>query len=124
MEQAAFIRLDERDNVVTATQSLEVGAAIDGVTSRALIPRGHKIAIADIAKGAPVFKYAQVIGYAAEEIAAGDHVHIHNLAFRGVDQAYEFGTDLRPVAPATKQDTFMGYRRADGRVGTRKRLPS
>ncbi|MFZ7090223.1 UxaA family hydrolase [Primorskyibacter sp. 2E233] len=109
------VRLSDADNVVTAITALETGA--DGAIQ--LIPRGHKMATQDIAKGAPVYKYAQVIGYAAQDIAKGAHVHTHNLEFRNVDTEYEFGTNLRPVAPAAKQDTFMGYRRATGRVGTR-----
>ncbi|MEM9797423.1 MAG: altronate dehydratase family protein [Pseudomonadota bacterium] len=115
---ADTIRLHPSDNVVTATRALEVGHPVEGVATRALIPSGHKVATAAIAAGAPVRKYGQVIGYAATEIAAGDHVHTQNLAFAATDHAYEFGTDLRPVAPATG-DTFLGYRRANGAVGTR-----
>ncbi len=113
------VRLDARDNVITAIKPLEVGEVADGISPNQMIPRGHKMAVAAISKGDPVYKYAQVIGYAHEDIAAGDHVHTHNLDFRNVDQAYEFSTDLRPVAPATTQDTFMGYRRSNGKVGTR-----
>ena len=113
-----FIRLDAQDNVVTVTRALEVGASVEGCTSRALIPSGHKIATAAIAKGAPVRKYAQIIGYAASDIAPGDHVHTHNLEFRNTDAAYEFSTDLRPVEQK-QTDSFMGYRRENGTVGTR-----
>ena len=109
------VRLSPADNVVTAITPLEVGN--EGATQ--LIPRGHKMAAEDIAKGAPVRKYAQVIGYAAEDIPAGAHVHSHNLEFRNVDAAYEFSTNLHPVEPAATKDTFMGYRRASGKVGTR-----
>ncbi|WP_299147280.1 altronate dehydratase family protein [uncultured Tateyamaria sp.] len=113
-----FIRLDPADTVVTATRALKVGVGVEGCETRALIPSGHKIAVVDIAKGAPVRKYAQVIGYAAQDIAAGDHVHTHNIDFRATDVEYEFGTNLRHVAEATG-DTFMGYRRDNGTVGTR-----
>lgn len=108
-------RLDPSDNVVTATRALAPGEA--GANSP--IPRGHKIAAEAIKKGEAVRKYAQVIGYAGEDIAAGDHVHIHNLAFRNVSQDYRFSSNLRPVAPAADLDTFQGYRRANGKVGTR-----
>lgn len=108
------VRLAADDNVVTAAVPLQVGE--DGATE--LIPRGHKMATVAIPKGAPVLKYAQVIGYAGEDIAQGAHVHVHNLAFRNVDAKYEFGTNLRPV-PVTPTDTFLGYRRATGRVGVR-----
>jgi altronate hydrolase len=109
------VRLSSSDNVVTAAASLEVGQ--EGAIQ--LIPRGHKISTEVIPKGAAVRKYAQVIGYAAEDIPAGAHVHTHNLEFRNVDAAYEYGTNLRPAAAAAEIDTFMGFRRASGRVGTR-----
>ena len=105
-----FIRLDPSDTVVTATRALEVGAEVEGVATRALIPSGHKIATVAMPAGTPVRKYAQVIGYSAEDIAAGDHVHTHNVEFRGTDVDYDFATNLRPVAPASG-DTFMGFRR-------------
>ncbi|OSP55985.1 UxaA family hydrolase [Pseudoruegeria sp. SK021] len=112
------LRLSPDDNVVTAIRPLEVG---DG-GALALIPRGHKMAAEAIAKGAPVVKYAQVIGYAAADIAAGEHVHSHNLEFRNVTQSYDFSTNLRPAAVPATQDTFQGYRRADGRIGTRNTI--
>ena len=116
-----FIRLDPSDNVVTVTRPLEAGATVEGVTTSTIIPRGHKIAVEAIGKGGAVRKYAQVIGYAACDIAPGEHVHTHNLEFRNVDAAYEFSTDLRPVAMVADdaRDTFMGFRRANGSVGTR-----
>lgn len=112
---SATILLDAADNVATATHPLAPGE--DGAAQPIL--RGHKLARHAIAKGEAVRKYAQIIGYAAADIQAGDHVHTHNLEFRAVDQAYEFGTNLRPIAPAPRPDHFMGYRRATGRVGTR-----
>ncbi len=117
----AFIRLDPADNVVTVTGHLEAGARIENVIARAIIPGGHKIATEAIADGEPVRKYAQLIGYAIGNIAPGEHVHTHNLAFRATHQTYAFGTDLRPVAavPKAARDTFMGYRRSDESVGTR-----
>ena len=109
------VRLSERDNVVTAIRPLQIGE--EGATQ--LIPRGHKIATQDIAKGAAVHKYAQIIGYAAEDIAKGAHVHTHNLEFRNVDQEHAFGSNLLPATAPAKPDTFMGYKRSTGRVGTR-----
>lgn len=43
------------------------------------IPPGHKVALVDLAAGAPVVKYGQAIGVATVAIGAGDHVHTHNL---------------------------------------------
>ncbi|MCB1338259.1 MAG: altronate dehydratase [Maritimibacter sp.] len=109
------VRLSPEDNVVTATEALAAGEA--GATEP--IPRGHKLATRPIAKGEAVLKYAQVIGYAHDDIAEGAHVHTHNLDFRHAGMDYEFSTNLRPVAPAARPDSFMGYRRASGQVGIR-----
>ncbi|MGB3243766.1 MAG: altronate dehydratase family protein [Sulfitobacter sp.] len=116
-----YVRLDPSDNVVTATRSLAALAAVEAVETTGLIPSGHKVATAPIGQGAAVRKYAQVIGYASQDIAPGDHVHVHNVAFRNTDADYEFSTDLRPVdpVPIDQRDTFMGYRRENGSVGTR-----
>ena len=113
-----FVRLDPADNVVTATRALQVGHAIEETATRSLIPSGHKIATRDIAQGEEIWKYAQFIGLASQDIEAGEHVHTQNVAFRNTEAAYEFGTNLRDVTPATG-DTFMGYRRENGKVGTR-----
>jgi len=44
------------------------------------LPMGHKIALRALPEGSPVRKYGEVIGRLTEPVAAGDHVHIHNLA--------------------------------------------
>ncbi len=121
MELGNALRLDAADNVVTAIRALEAGTAVEGIATTGLVPRGHKIAVRAIAKGEPVRKYAQIIGYASADIAPGDHVHTHNVEFRNTEGVYEFSTDLRPVAMVSdaKRDTFMGFRRANGSVGTR-----
>ncbi len=116
-----FIRLNEADNVVTATASLEAGIAIEDTVTNSLIPRNHKIATTDIKTGEPVIKYAQIIGYASEDITAGSHIHTDNVAFRNTEQDYEFSTNLSaiPMVPEAERDHFMGYRRPNGKVGTR-----
>ena len=115
------IRLDPADNVVTATCTLEAGMSVENVVTQTIIPRNHKLSSSKIEAGSAVRKYAQIIGYATETIAAGAHVHSHNVEFRDTEAAYEYATDLRvavPVADATR-DSFMGYRRLNGSVGTR-----
>jgi altronate hydrolase len=67
-----------------------------------------------------VVKFGQVIGYATENIAPGAHVHVHNCAMGAHDQDYRIGADYRPIQRRDPRNaTFMGLRRADGRVGTR-----
>ena len=84
------------------------------------IPVGHKVALRDIAAGAPVRKYRHVIGYATADIAAGEHVHTHNLVFGEHEAPAEADHTVAPAAPpAVERTTFRGYRRSDGRVATR-----
>jgi len=113
------VRLDSSDNVVTAIKTLESGVKVESNLTRSMVPRGHKVATERLMPGDAVRKYAQVIGYASDEIQPGDHVHIHNVEFRNTAAEYEFSTDLRPVEPALVQDTFMGFKRPNGKVGTR-----
>ncbi|SHJ06646.1 UxaA family hydrolase [Wenxinia saemankumensis] len=115
---ARTIRLSPEDNVVTASAPLEAGE--EGAVMP--IPRGHKMAAEDIPRGRALRKYAQVIGYASEDIARGSHVHTHNLEFRAVEADYAFATNLRPAPEPARRDTFRGYRRANGKVGTRNYL--
>jgi altronate hydrolase len=85
------------------------------------IQAGHKVALRAIAQGESVLRYGSIIGFATRPIHAGAHVHTHNLAVGELDQHYEFGVDYSPVTllPAEQRRTFMGYRRPDGKVGTR-----
>ena len=116
-----FIRLDDQDNVVTVKKPVEMHEAIEDFTTKQLVPRGHKVATANIAAGDVIRKYAQVIGYASKDIEAGEHVHTHNVEFRNIRNEYEYSTNLRPVTMVEEnaRDSFMGYRRENGSVGTR-----
>jgi altronate hydrolase len=117
--------LRDGDDVAVAVLDIATADEVrlpDGSTlvARGPVPRGHKIALRDVPAGRQVHKYGQVIGRAARDIATGEHVHAHNLAMDDVDQHYEFGSArLTPVPPTGPRPTFLGYRRADGRVGTR-----
>jgi len=81
---SAALVISERDNVATALEPLERGRAIEvaGTTLVILepVPRGHKVSLRRIAMGEPVVKYGSPIGTATSDIAAGAHVHVHNLA--------------------------------------------
>ncbi|WP_374664959.1 UxaA family hydrolase [Ramlibacter sp.] len=117
-----FIRLHPADDVVIARSQLVGGALAEHVTVKGLVPPGHKVAMRDIATGEPVRRYNQIIGFASRPIAAGEHVHTHNLDIGAEGGAfardYAFGADVKPPVPR-RQATFMGIRRPDGRVATR-----
>jgi altronate hydrolase len=84
------------------------------------VPRGHKLAVRDLAAGSTVHRYGQSIGLATADILAGGHVHTHNLGMDDTGRDYEFGTARTALtAPSGAPRTFQGYHRANGRVGTR-----
>ena len=66
----SLLRLDPNDTVAVAREPLLAGQVYEGLTAADAVPRGHKIALAPIRAGAPVLKYAQVIGIASEDIPA------------------------------------------------------
>jgi altronate dehydratase len=76
--------ISERDNVATALQALEGGRRLEVggamVVVQDAVPSGHKIALRAIRAGEAVIKYGSPIGLATADIAAGAHVHTHNLA--------------------------------------------
>jgi altronate hydrolase len=115
------IRLNASDNLVVAVDAIPEGATIHGAVARARIQKGHKMAIAAIAQGESVRKFGQTIGFAHGAIAAGDHIHTHNCDFKAFARDYHFAEDAKPYAPLplAERATFQGYRRADGRAGTR-----
>jgi len=118
---AAYLRLHPTDNVVVAVADLSPGDIVDDVKIIRRIPRGHKAAVRPIAKNMPALKFGQIIGFATQDIAPGDWVHEHNIAFQSVDRDYEFEVDARDPAPQSGA-SFQGFRRANGRVGTRNYL--
>ena len=118
------LRLHPSDNVAVARVPIAAGTelSVEGlqVTAREAIPAGHKIALGDIRPGEVVERYGQAIGRASQLIEAGHHVHTHNLSFEELQFDYEFPAIETPV-PQPRKDApaFLGYQRADGRVGTR-----
>lgn len=120
----SVILLHARDNVAVARVRLDaaqsVEAAATAVITREAIPAGHKVALRAIAAGEAVYRYGNVIGFATRAIEAGDHVHVHNLGFQELGPiATEPGGEANPPLPFSEPATFLGYARADGRVGTR-----
>jgi altronate hydrolase len=123
----ALLHLDPRDDVAVALTALARGARAEAggrtIELRDDIKEGHKVALRDMEAGETVRKYGWPIGILTAPVAAGGHVHSHNLSTRlsGVeDYAWRPVVEERPSAGA--QPGFLGYRRADGRVGTRNEI--
>jgi altronate hydrolase len=89
---------------------------------------GHKYALRPIAKGENVIKYGMPVGHATADIAAGEHVHTHNLATNlGEKVEYRYApraAAVRKFEHSERPDdmTFSAYRRPDGRIGIRNEI--
>jgi altronate hydrolase len=106
-----------------AARPLESGVRIATgdrtIALRGPVKLGHKIAIVPIPKGTRVVKYGQAIGLTTENVEPGDWIHTHNLSNGDLELDYAPATQVPPAPPPITDCTFLGYRRANGRAGTR-----
>jgi altronate hydrolase len=120
MSPPLVIRLHDADSVVIARATLLPGTPVaEGVAAADRIPAGHKVALQPIPLGAPIRRYGQIIGFATQDIAPGQHVHVHNCGMGDFAKDYAFGQDARPTDYVASPATFQGIRRPDGRAATR-----
>jgi altronate hydrolase len=122
------IRVAATDDVAVALRDLSAGDSVtvgdELITLAGPICRGHKFALRDLEAGDQILKYGAPIGRATKAIRSGEHVHSHNVAtnLAGLNE-YEFRPALAPKdGPAESSRTFLGYRRASGRIGTRNEI--
>ncbi len=122
-ETAVLLAAD--DNVAVARVNLGPGLELEherGILKLSgAIPRGHKFALTGIPQEGAILKYAHVIGTALTSIRPGEWVHDHNLEPSHDLDRQDYATERPhpPVFPADLPRTFRGYRRTDGRAGTR-----
>ena len=128
LDRTAVLRIAEADSVAVSLADMKAGTevSVDGqpVTLKNDIPAFHKFALTALSEGDDVYRFGEKIGTASRDISIGEHIHSHNLnsALIG-SQAYDL--DRQPAqmqGTAPSEAHFMGYRRADGRVGTRNEI--
>jgi altronate hydrolase len=120
MSPSPVIRLHPDDAVLIARTMLLPGVEVaKGVVTSERIPAGHKVAIRPIAVNEPIYRYGQIIGFATQPIAPGQHVHTQNCGMGDFDRDYAYGVDVKPTPNFDLPATFTGIRRSDGRVATR-----
>ncbi|MEO8133471.1 MAG: SAF domain-containing protein [Betaproteobacteria bacterium] len=83
MMDRRLVLLAPEDNCLVVTQRIAPGEQmeLDGtpITITAAVGIGHKLARTAIARGEKILKYGAIIGHASAAIAAGAHIHTHNL---------------------------------------------
>jgi altronate hydrolase len=123
--QRSVLQLDSRDNVLIALTDLKAGEPVEfGGQEYALpksVPAKHKFATRSLAIGDDVIMYGVLVGKAVTSIAAGELLTVSNIRhqaapFREQSGEYQWTS---PDVSRWKDKMFLGYRRSDGRVGTR-----
>ena len=127
MTRPDAVRIHPDDNVAVAIRPLVAGEHVEVAGARVQmrndVPAGHKFALHALDEGQSVVKYGFPIGAMMQPAAAGSWLHSHNLRtqLEGMQEYAYSPSGARPRA-AAEMPSFQGYRRADGRVGTRNEV--
>jgi len=123
--QNAVLRLDPRDNVLTALRPLSKGERVSVPPHEYIlasdVPAKHKFATESVPAGGDLVMYGVLVGKATAPIQAGEVLTTRNVrhdaaGFREKSGEYRWEA---PDAGKWRERTFAGYARADGQVGTR-----
>ncbi|MBF9142414.1 UxaA family hydrolase [Hymenobacter properus] len=118
-------RIHPADNVLVALVDLPIGTEVPWengyVTTTEAIPAKHKLAPLGLSVGQPVTMYGVLVGKAKADIRPGGRLTTANM--QHATNSYDEHGHQRPAWQAPdvsnwQNRTFMGYHRADGRVGT------
>ena len=129
------LMMDQTDNVVTCVRPVKAGEEVtyrcgDEILSLKAeedIPYCHKIALTDLAEGADVHKYGELIGRTSRAVAKGCLVNHENIYSVPRDYDSELvdasgEEEELPLVEGKSGMQFWGYRRAEGRPGIRNHV--
>ena len=121
-----YIVMHANDNVAIVVNDggLPAGTRFDsGLVLVDRVPQGHKIALKDLREGDAIVRYNVTIGYATRDLPRGSWVEESGVRMppaRALEQL-PVATRVQALEPLEGY-TFMGFRNADGSVGTRNIL--
>lgn len=126
-EQPLYIKVHPTDNVaiIVNNNGLPEGTQFaDGLTLVEHVPQGHKVALQAIAQGDTIIRYGEVIGYANQDIRKGAWISEHQVDLPKAPalNTLPLATKVPKPLPSLEGYSFMGYRNADGSVGTKNML--
>ena len=120
------IQISKLDNVAVALHPIKKGEEVTagGITVTALedIPQGHKIALKPIKNGENIVKYGFAIGHATADAEAGAWMHTHNVKTNLEGEMEYTYTPSLNFPEKVEPETFMGFRRKDGRAAIRNEI--
>jgi altronate hydrolase len=116
------LKVHPNDNVIVALCDIEKGEELSAysLTTLAKIPAKHKIALADFEIGNIIYMYGVKVGTASQKIQKGEQISTFNV--KHASQDFKLGQRKTnwnaPEISKFKDRTFLGYKRANGDVGT------
>jgi altronate hydrolase len=118
------LKINPNDNVWVALQNLAKGTTVsiesENVTLVEDVAAKHKIYPTSFKKGDSIYMYGVLVGKLTMDVVAGSRMsteNLHHAAQPFTFQPYNYSWQAPDVSKFEKQ-TFNGYHRADGRVGT------
>jgi len=124
------VLVNPEDNVIVALEPIDNGETVRfgdiSVLVKNTIPRGHKIAIKDIAPNENIIKYGESIGHAIKPILKGEHVHVHNLKTNlsgTLEYHYNGNTNKgKKIEKLIEFPSINVFKRLNGEIGIRNEL--
>jgi altronate hydrolase len=122
--EKSFLRIHPHDNVLVALRDLEKGTLIEFEAQNFIladrVAAKHKFTITALQPGDEIFMYGVLVGKATKEISLGGLISTENI--HHASNEFHLGQRKldwhQPDTSHFKDQTFLGYHRADGSVGT------
>ena len=117
------ILLNPDDNIIIALGNMNAGQYLKNydLTLDSPILSGQKIAKFDIEENEPILKYGTIIGFSNSKLFKGQVLTNANVVFKEFSRDHNYCSKYHPTryVNSSSEKTFRGYKRNDGRVGTR-----
>jgi altronate hydrolase len=123
--QGRILRLDPRDNVLVALTDLRKGEIVrfsgNDYVLLSDVPAKQKFLTQDLSAGQDIIMYGVLVGKATQNLQRGELLSTRNIRHAAATFHKKEGTSrwTPPDASPWWTKTFLGYRRANGQVGTR-----
>jgi altronate hydrolase len=121
----SVLKVHQEDNVMVALENLEAGTHLQLDSGSVLltddIPAKHKFFLQDMSTGDEVIMYGVLVGKAVGNIKRGGLMTTQNVKHAAGDFTVTDNRNIswsRPDVSKWENGHFLGYHRADGKVGT------
>ncbi len=123
-DRQSVLQVSPEDNLLVALRDLGQGEQIEWekkiLSVAEAIPAKHKLATCDLSIGDSAYMYGVLVGEATKAIACGERITTENLVHRSAEyeQSGAMDTWTPPSTERWRTETFLGFERKDGNVGT------